>query len=359
METIKFIFSSLFSNQKIIDESKKRPWWVAILLLILSCGLAVVPTIVSQMNVNGSDAISANENYSVDLSLKQLSYQLSTMDGVTAKINSEHEFEMKKDNKDYTEPIKVILSDSSDKQSWTLTMKYVPVKSTDTMYKTSFDDAIKELSLLDPIEKGADSTLPSDQFQSKVHSMLIFTKTDVSLYLYEGNAVVTYTEKDNIKTIVKNVNYKSSAVGDFSKLANEDLKTYYLQEEGMSVNEAYAVALKKWKNLFDKAYEGPRNSLVLRVSLMFSGFNLLLMLIMSLVIFLLSKTKSSIRKYSFLESIKMICFSALCPAILALLISLLIPSLQQMAFVLFAGLRATWLGMKATTPPADNQAIRK
>ena len=36
MDTIKYIFSSLFSNKKIIDESKTRPWYLAIIIGLLS-----------------------------------------------------------------------------------------------------------------------------------------------------------------------------------------------------------------------------------------------------------------------------------------------------------------------------------
>ena len=69
MKTLKFIFSSLFSNEKIINESKKQPWWLAIVLILFSCVIALIPNFVSVMTVQGSNVISvpADANYAVRL----------------------------------------------------------------------------------------------------------------------------------------------------------------------------------------------------------------------------------------------------------------------------------------------------
>jgi len=48
----------------------------------------------------------------------------------------------------------------------------------------------------------------------------------------------------------------------------------------------------------------------------------------------------------------------LSPAIISIIIMLLIPSFQSMAFLMCCILRITWLGMKATNPPSS-QPIRK
>lgn len=359
MNTIKFIFSSLFSNQKIINESKKRPWWLAIIIVILSCGIAIVPTVVSYLNVKGSDVITKAANYSADLSFKQLSYQLANLENVTAGINNgEFSMTVTEDNhtSDYTNPVKVLIDED---KTWTMTMVYVPVSISDPSYNSQLTETKKTLSLLDPVEKAEDSTLESDQFQSKVHSMLIFTKSDVYLHLYEGNAMVTYKESNNTKTIVKNVDAKASSYGTFEKINNLNISAFYDNSESINRDEAYEKSLSKWINFFNKAYEAPRNSIVLRMSLTFSGFNLLIIVVMSFTIFILSRTKASIRKYSYLESLKMIFFASLCPSLIALLIGMMIPSMQNLAFVLCLGLRSTWLGMKATSPASSQEAIRK
>ena len=75
MKTLKFIFSSLFSNEKIINESKKQPWWLAIVLILFSCVIALIPNFVSVMTVQGSNVITTNTNSGIDYGLKQFSVE--------------------------------------------------------------------------------------------------------------------------------------------------------------------------------------------------------------------------------------------------------------------------------------------
>ena len=70
MTPIQFIFSSLFNNGVIIDESKKQPWWLAIVLAIVSCIVAIIPSFTTTMGQNGADFFTASENYYYDYSLQ-------------------------------------------------------------------------------------------------------------------------------------------------------------------------------------------------------------------------------------------------------------------------------------------------
>ena len=122
MGPIKFIFSSLFSNDTIINESKKKPWWLAIIMIIVSCVVALIPSITSVLNYNGSDIITRTDNYNLDYSLKTFTYEYLRKDGSTApklemSINdgiltasSEETIEIK-----YEEPTEFIFNDFEKK----------------------------------------------------------------------------------------------------------------------------------------------------------------------------------------------------------------------------------------------------
>ena len=75
MDTVKFIFSSLFKNDTVINESKKRPWWLAIIIVMISCIVALIPSITTVLNYNGSDIITRTDNHNLDYSLKTFTYE--------------------------------------------------------------------------------------------------------------------------------------------------------------------------------------------------------------------------------------------------------------------------------------------
>ena len=85
-----------------------------------------------------------------------------------------------------------------------------------------------------------------------------------------------------------------------------------------------------------------------------------IVIILALVLFLLSRTKSSPVKLSFLTALKFDMFATLSPAIIGMIISLFWSAIAYIGFIICFGIRATFLGMK-TTSPNNNQpdTVRK
>ena len=76
MTPIQFIFSSLFNNGVIIDESKKQPWWTAIIVFIISLVIAVIPSFVQIAKIQGAEVLTSSQNASLDTSLVLVSQHL-------------------------------------------------------------------------------------------------------------------------------------------------------------------------------------------------------------------------------------------------------------------------------------------
>jgi len=353
MKPIKFIFSSLFSNQKIIDESKKQPWWLAILLVVLSCIIAVVPIFTSVMGSNGSDIISTAQNYSLDYSLQKFSQDY--LNGSTCTIKIENG-KLTAENFDFAEV-------KHDNQI-TLLVKYVPFEKGGLIYKETF--AEEAASVLDDLLTSDQYVIPAEGEQTetttkgRAYSTLLLGSEGVYLYAYNSKATVTYTihETTKEKTITSRPTPVASIYGSYKKIDGDlaNISNFYA---GTTEAEKSSNALKSWKSFFDVAYAEPRNATAWSTSGMYLGINAVILLVSSLMIFLLSKSKTSIKKYKFLESLKMICFCALCPALLSLLVGLIFPSFISMGFMMFIVLRVTWLSMKATSADPSTQAIRK
>ena len=62
MTKLKFAFKSLYSNQVILDERKKSPWWLAIIFFILAMVCTSIPTLVTGLKTNGSSLITIGNN---------------------------------------------------------------------------------------------------------------------------------------------------------------------------------------------------------------------------------------------------------------------------------------------------------
>lgn len=340
MDTVKFIFSSLFKNDTVINESKKRPWWLAIIIVMISCIVALIPSITTVLNYNGSDIITRTDNHNLDYSLKTFTYEYLRKDSANPdklemyidqngvlQANSEKVYEIK-----FGEDISLLVSYVKDADKLT--------QRIDTL-KTSYPVATSEGQ------------------KSAIYNMLLLTQSNLYLYVYAKDASCTYTQTNNMRTVETSDDPIAIVTGSFEKISDSltNFNNYY--DSTLPSSEAYDKAYEKWINFFDESYKTVKESAALTSAGVYLLLDLGIIIIMSLTVFFLSRTKSSVRKFGFFESLKMILFASLSPALLSLILGFLIPSMQTMSFVLFFGLRITWLGMKATSPEENTNAVRK
>lgn len=348
MKTLKFIFSSLFSNETVIKESKNKPWWLAIILMLVSCIISIVPNFVTVMKTNGSDILTQNANYSIDYSLKKFSQDYLDSSDIEIKIENG-----KLTAKNFDERIEV-----KHQEKITLIVQYVPYDTeNDRLLYDSYNDKIN--AYVKEIKTSYDVENDGDTLKSHLYSTLILGSESVFLYLYDSAATCTFKiEADNTKTITNETSPAAQTYGTYKNISG-DLAVISGYYRGNSDAECMENALASWKNFFDKAYQSPRNVLAFQYSGMYLGIDILIIAVMGLMIFLLSRTKSSIQRYTYLQGLKMVSFATLSPALLALILGFLIPALQSMGFLMFLILRVTWLGMKATSPANNGQPVRK
>ena len=81
---IKFLFSTLISNDRCIEGGTKKPWYAAICVAIVACIIAVIPTMVSYFTRSGASFFSG-QNYSLDTSLTEFEKALHD-ENVSMKI---------------------------------------------------------------------------------------------------------------------------------------------------------------------------------------------------------------------------------------------------------------------------------
>lgn len=345
--TIKFIFGSLFSNRRLVDESNEHPIWLALIIFLLSLCAAVLPMTITSLNVQGSQILTVTENYSLDYSLSVLSRDylytnggVETEDQVVATIRDD---QLQLNVPTFEADIKF-----PDDDKVSLAVRY-------TSDQTQVSSIIQDIktSYIVPNEEATDDTLISE-----VPSMLIFTPSNYYIYLYAGTARVSFTETNGEVTITSDATASTGISGNYVDIPDETcLNDFY--DKSIDESDALQNTYDGWVDFLNKGYQNPRNYAVLTSSLMFLGIDVAIVFILALVLFLLSKTKASPRKIPFLEALKIDMFATLSPAIIGMLIGFLWADFFYLGFIIIYGIRATFLGMKATSPNQNNPEVRK
>lgn len=357
MQTLKFLAKGLFSNSIIISDAKKQKWWLAIIVMILSIVLSIIPTFTSIMNFNGGDIITGNSSLQVDYSLQRFSSEY--LNGNNAKLifriqNNKLVMEEGKSIDDLEEKKTITLKDGTNlsyleigrtqegNKEITLLVSYVKydAEKEKDIYKNiseKSDDVFNKLAInYDPKNEKGENT-----FTSKTYPTLVFFEESVTIKLYSKNAAEYSFDKDN-KVNLKGVS-TSVVTGLYSSISqnNSNLNLFY--------NEDPNIITSKWEDFFTEAYNPIKTQALLMQTGVYSGLNLIVILLMSLTLFIMTRFKSSAcGKQSYGTCLKLVSFSALCPSLLCLVVGFLLPSFQSIAFLTFVGLRSVFLSTRLT-----------
>ena len=69
------VFKGIISNQSCIDGAKESPWWIAVIFLVFSIVLPVLPTFVNATKAYGASFVSS-ANYGLDRGLANTTQEL-------------------------------------------------------------------------------------------------------------------------------------------------------------------------------------------------------------------------------------------------------------------------------------------
>ncbi len=334
MDIIKFIFGSLFSNKVALD-GRKKAWWLAIVVFLISMILAVIPTMVTINKINGSDILD-----------KSLNGAESAMYEFVERLNEEG--------------INIVVEPSTDTTS---KYKYVLVNKNQTEWNEAFGENMPyEYKAFDGKEENVrfriysvdlnaedtqafrkelidkvyveGSELPAEQ--EKIVSFMILGRETLNVVLYKKDATKGATVQDQM-------------TGVYAKnLVNTNIKSFKA-----SPTSTEAEIMERWGLLFDKSYAPLKaNTLQLQVSVYF-GVNVLVVLMIGLMIFVMTRGKHNPnRDFTFLEALKVSAFLALCPAILTVIVGFIAPAYASIVFMLSFGLRTMWMSTKNLKPVA-------
>ena len=312
---LKFIWSSLFSNETVLY-GKNRKFYQAFIVLVISLVVAIAPILSVTLSSKGSDVLTSSTNSSLDVSLHLFSKYLSEDDNAHFFTTTDGTFEAN----GFKEKV---ITDSVGNHLLTIYAASNGEVLTDivTKYTNGYVDENTKIS-------------------EKPKSFMLISSEVVYIYTFSGDA------KNEIKNgeVTKSATPSKTYLGYATEYKGVNFKDFYKNELG---GDQYS--LEQWTIALDKMYQPYKEASILYNCSIHLILNVIIAFTMTLIIFILTKLKSNqCEKMTLAQSLKCVCFASLSPALVAWVLSLLVSALSSVGFILCLGIRCVFLGSKAT-----------
>ena len=310
MKNVKLFFKTLFNNNAAIDAGRKKPWYAAIILFLISLVLAVIPSSVLELKKQGD-----------------VNFESTTF--LAQEALTEFSFELKKD--EYTDKMFVLKQDKTSTlvADEGLLFERLNAQTSKVDYKFCYYS-----------NENAKVVIPTLQ-EEKV-SFFVFTPDTVYISVLDPN--------DSSTSRVQ-----LTCINAYKKLGENELK------EALVIGENNTETAEKtwtnWKSIIRKLYNQTRLKATGMQLLILSAVNVGIILIMGFMVWVLTRGKNNpYRIFTVWESYKIVFWAALAPAILTTGLGFLVKSFASTIFPLLLGVRIMWLTMKSLRPDGSGYA---
>lgn len=317
-----YLLKSFYKNDVIVEQRKKRSWWLALIFGILSVAIILIPTMISAFRVKGSSILTSSKNYELDKGLV-----LFTNDNPQCNIDGEG-YLVCTDERLQTLGTPIVYQDEnyvgSDGTKKTAVFLEVYYYSEDPLADKEAQNKLTEFINTYIFEKDSDGKITKAP-----HSYMILTKSCFFITLYPPT-------NDNVDT-----KYGGSLSGLFDRVKNSSLADL----KGADTAETLA----NWEVFLDKSYETTKNKSALFNILLTTGMNLLVILMGGVIVYIgLHSKRSRYPDITFLEGIKVGATMALAPAIIGMILTFFLGGIfGTMGLILPYGMRVMWLISKS------------
>lgn len=342
MKTIKAIFQSLISNAPIM-EARKEPWYVALILFFVSILLATYPTFNQINNREGSAFLSGN-TFSIENALVSFSETLKE-EGVNLVVtempgDTESTFALINTGTTWATAFTDILTNEPQFPYFQYSVNNQPRLR--VFYQSTQSEEVTNAFL--------NRLLALPTGSNQIASFMMLGNTAVYMYIYNPTALT--------QASVNGEGYLSAFTGTYhnvtlgTNLANfATLDMNGIAIPTTNVNQYISTVFANWLRFYDQSFAYTKSVLLLAQSGLTIAVNGIMALLMSLVIFIMTRGKNNPNKhFRFGETMKIGAWSLLSPALLTVVAGALFPEFAGTAFVLFVGLRLMWLSSRYLRP---------
>ena len=362
-QTWRVILSSLFSNNAVVEGGRHRAWYIALIMLVLGTTAALAPSMISIGKTSGADIMSSPQ-YSFENGRLEFAKELNTK-SVSLKVVSEEEdgvtnYRLKNvgDNWNSVFEDKTTVNSTdyhyysySANDGEKLRVYYVPLGTDDPA--TTDDEGLSGYSnLLEYLSGLTYDSTNEEAPGTKPVSFIVFGESTYRVTLY------------NPTTVTKGSEYEKSLAGLYTKkLVDLDFKDFVikdvngnsivgLDENAATFSQYRAGVDSNYKNFFIESYRTVKTMTFWTNVGVFAGTYVSISLAMGLIIFIMTRGKTSpTRDWTFWQSMAISFWATLSPGLLTFIIGLLMPQYASMAFIMLLGMRIMWMSMKQIRPP--------
>ena len=349
-ETLTLTFKSIISNQACVDGGKNAPWWIAVIFLVLSVVLPLIPVMTTASKVDGG-AFLSGDNYGADVGLSATldSYK---NDDYTFVVNSNllsfyrngedpfanHTVDVVQTGDGDIKYIeKVYMNQATHEYSFKLVITNARGGNLTTLVNKYDTDKyiVGGIVPFNPSETYSDTT------KFYVPNFLIFAPDTCVIALYK------YQTTTRAKNSGGGMNWNNTASGTelISRLTNV--------KSGATPIEARNQTYKNLQNLFTETYTEYKWINFRNTTLIYFGVFVGLIFFLGLMLFILTRGKRNAFNYlTFFTTQKIAWWASFTPSVLGMILAFIITQnvIGQMAFVLLVSLRIMWLSMKQLRP---------
>lgn len=337
MKTIKFFFKSLWQNTCILLEKQK--WWYALIILLMSLVIAISPMLSSGYMSNVNGLFNSNIDTAIDKGLVDFANDLNADNDIiieAGEVTGTGDFAAKniiddgsvvKPNAIYTHKAKVYNEETKQdeiKEFTTLRVFVINIDSSNSVGQKQLEEFLKtSVYQVDSLKPEVPGVIQSN--------FLIFCNNTVHGSFYKANA--------------KDVNEKAvgSITGKFTeKVFNGTYKLSDMKYNNRNIEKGPAnekTIKANFIQFFNDGYTPVRITNTWVQTGIYTSINFCVAFFAGLTFWAFSRSRSSIKKYTFIESQKIAWIMCLSPAIASAVISVLIPSFGVFSFLLIISFR--------------------
>ena len=332
-------FKGIISNQACVDNGKEAPWWLAILFLLFSVIIPLIPNHVNMNNAYGSSFLKSG-TFGLDTGLAKATVQLKA-DG--------KKFEFSEGLLTYNGTVSddPIYTDTRTKDAGTQYnfLMYYTEKTGDEL--TNFVNLLAEQQfIVDTTTKYDPTTDPEGEKVRYTPNFLVLTPYTLACAVYKAD---TTTRAGNT---YGGLNWTNTPKTELLARLTEDVASTSAAQIATKPAEIEKV-YNAWRSVFNETYLEQKNKSKWQTTLIYLGVYSGLMVFLGLMIFLLTRGKNNpFRSLNFWICEKIAFFLGFTPAVLALILGFIFATniIGQMAFIMLISLRIMWASMRQLRP---------
>ena len=357
-DNIRTGFATLLSNEACVQASRHMhglAYIVPVTIGLLSVVLAILPTFVSRINVEGSAVVfptaSATSSGNYEQGLAYFTYDL-----IHDKNGNRRDIEVYVDDNGVphftadvagkTKNAAQIINEN-DEEKW---LTYTRGSDNHPAFAVFFNDsAFLDSDFFRAIDAGLNPYVGYAEQTLKVAGSEAFPCS----YIAFGKETIRFRKRNSVTANV-------GLTGRYDRMHGVNFTSFARELTGleaMGLNETSAMYLIRvhdfYKKIVNLSYETDKVSGAWQYTGIFAAVDLGLLLLFGLVLFLMTRGKKNpYRIYNIWNTIKIACWASLTPAVLALALGFWLVQYGFIIFMFLYGMRMMWLSMKTFRPSA-------